>query len=387
MKKYIVRIALLIAFFAPNVNMYAFALQGVMPFVLYWCQNRHPLKLKKWSVAVITTIFVSFIVYCFSFGNMLDFKSVAMSMQLISLFLLFPFCKYDDTINNNFIYLCTFLLVGSQMALVFDIGFVKDLIDTYYPLETDKAIYVISNVSKADNLLLAANSRYYGIFRNPNAYSSMVIFLFAIYLIQNQSAKILHKLLFYILIGLSVFLTGSRTGMVVYFSLLLLDIGYDKQRAGIYMKDIIKVILLLLILGGFYFYVMESVGEVRSLSIDIDDESLGGRLAGFDFLWMTDVSVIHYLFGHFSMNIIESYYHYWGMDGDLGNLLFLYGGMMVVSLSYFYYWMLKKRTFPYYILLMFLLFSISGIIFTGVKTAYLYMLLVSYYNEINVIKK
>lgn len=377
LKKYIFRIALFVGLFAPNVNTNAFVLQGVMPFVLLLAQKNHIQKPQKWAVCLLVTIALSFILYSFYFGSQPEFKSFATAAQLLSLFLLFPFCRYDASLDNRFLYICGFLLVGSQMAMVFDISIIKSFIDEYYPLDADNIAYQLENVSAAEHLILAANSRYYGIFRNPNAFSTVITILLAAYLIENEKSSIRNKLPFVLLLCFSVFLTGSRTGIVVCFVMLLFDISFDKVKKKLTLSKIVYSLVALsifLIFSSFF-----GLNETRTMDISINDASLGGRLEGFVFLWNSSMNLMQWLVGNFSWEILQTHYQYWGMDGDLGSILFLYGIVGLYVISSFLFWMYKQHQYAYYILLILTLWMVTNHLFLGVKNVYLFMLLTSYY--------
>lgn len=323
--------------------------------------------------------FLILITFALNVSRVTTFKPLLEFTNILMLFMLFPFVG-NIKLRKKYLYISLGIIAITQLAFLFNIGFVQNFLDTYYPISEmyeNSYLYMKEHIG-VDNL---ASFRLGGIFRNQNQAARYISLLLAIFLIESKDDKSRWRYVYCLASFFCVALTGSRTGFVVVSAMIMFDFFIDK---GIKFQTKINVILLGLAVITFL---------ISLLSVDLENYRFLQVLEGFsnsaDSKWYVLIDYITYedsfinlLFGNLSStlfvptgNVMETF------DSEYGNLFFSYGLFGTFLLLLFYLSLFVKINRETRVIFIFLLWSVSSTIIFSYRTSFLFMLLLSkYYN-------
>ena len=143
-------------------------------------------------------------------------------------------------VSHSMIWCFLIFIVVTQLAYVFDIQYVIRIIDTYISVDEAKVVWTHRHVNSIGELF-KANLRAGGIFRNPNQYAKYLLLFYAFLRVEsNGSSRLLTSI-----VGLSLALTGSRAGMLVFLVyILMINFNIRAMRALIGLYFVVTYFLI-----------------------------------------------------------------------------------------------------------------------------------------------
>ncbi len=259
----------------------------------------------------------------------------------------------------------------------FQIAFVKEFIDSFYPISR----FGYDDGSKTswsayeDPSLGLADTRYAGIFYNPNIMGQTMLFLYACLLPYMQARQLLTNMAIYMIFLSSVAFTGSRTATIIM--LVLGFFSFIKQL------NFVKFLLLLAAVMILAFVFLDSVGILRGLNVVglFDGSDLSGRgkirymLLLWDKIFSNETDFFVWLFG---IGKEVTFY-----DFDLGYMFEIFGVLgiiLIISLLIAIY----RDTLQTYRYVFFLfLISVGTTVIINFRFSILIFIVLSLYNSRN----
>jgi|SRR5690606_6670683 len=303
--------------------------------------------------------------------SMIDPKDLMIIFNFGLLFLLFPyFIGKGITIKPFSILFITLSIIFSQIIFFFDIEFLKVIIYKIYENET--------GLRNFDSFIVGAG-RNGGLFYNPNQASKYLNILLAVALVSVKNYNF--QLLLSGLITFSVFLTGSRTGLIVVLLILLYYL--------IIIKKDYLISLLLTFCGAGAIMIKNLYENTRSLSLSETgslDYKVDSLLDYFNKVAAYE-PVKSLLFGNLvsdydklaSIYDLDQKYKF-GFDAEVGFMISFFGLIItLLILVFFLKQSLKLIQTKYYIIIIpFFVWPITSTILFSFKTSLVYMVLLAY---------
>lgn len=386
----IFNISILIGLLLPH-DRTLFQLVNYLLIFLLFITNSH--KRLVFNSIKIKYTFVLIIILSFSInvliGNNIEFKDLARLGLFVILFALFPFVS-NVKISRIVLYLSLLYIVISQIAYVLNIGFLVNFYNSLYPYTGEVRGFTSDFLTQnAGDIDWIVNRRYGGIFHNPNQLARFVSLLLAVILIENKNKSIKKIIPFIIISAFSFVLSGSRSGFLVGFILIVMSFIYLREN-----KFNIKGIFI----SGFFIlcigYLISMIFQSQSLRVFDVKEGFSGSI-GTKFDWFSSFFIqlntpIRFFFGHFSSNQITKLYGVPLLDSEWGELFYCFGLLGVISLASFYFYLCRLKDAKINFLLLILLWCISSTVLFNYRMSFIFMLFLSkYYSEykINSAKK
>lgn len=337
-----------IGFIAPQINVFyilSIALYSIVSRNEFNMFNSKKTVFLKLSVAVIflLSLALSWLDIGFYFNN-------DIIKPLLILILIYNLndhgVKY--VLNAKLIYLLFILLLVTQLAYVLNFEFIKTVIDKFYPFDESQVVWThrsVYDIDIANNFQIRAG----GIYRNPNQYAKYINLLYIVFLSSTGFEKKSH-ISFSLLTFLTILLTGSRTGLLVFILISLLY--YRKFNVG-------KIFIFVAGLGMLYIASQVDLRVFDILSELSGKGSLTHRQAGLDYL-MNNTSLWELFFGHYYNEITINTLRQGQLmfDGDLISSLFSYGIIGLSILYLLYYRIIRKN--KQLLLLPIFLYGVTG---------------------------
>lgn len=330
---------------------------------------KEPFNLILTASLVFSYLFIIFIV---TDAWEIEYKKIILVLlHLLALLLLYSLYLKEDTSwsksigSFNHVFYCLLLIVivffMSQMVMFFKIQPLFDLTLKYYMVgDTFENAY-----RNSENLNSLRNG---GLFINPNQMAKYLTIMFAFVLSIRTSLK--NEIIFIFICSLSVILTGSRTGLIVFFLMFL----FYYQRS---FKSFLVVLVAIIIISP-YLYLSNAYQRIVN-----SDENVGSieYKIGITLEYFSNLSNIELFFGSSISTVDISNLEYkgysFGFDSDIGYLLSMYGLNGFAFIFIVFIMLMRRRLFPVYIYPI-LLWSISSSLFFNLRTMvliilYLYM--------------
>lgn len=249
-------------------------------------------------------------------------------------------------VNKKVLLFISVFLILSQFAYIFGIIGVTQLIDTIYPLNEEQIVWTHRSISDVNELSIV-NIRAGGIYRNPNQYSKYLNLLYV--LVLNVRIKSYTKYLISLAFLISILLTGSRAGLIIFILINLLQL-LTKNNSR-----------LLFIFIGIVVYTISRYFTLRSFDISsgFSSGSLTKRLPNIDYI-LQHLNVKSLFIGNFYnegtiSNLLSNNFMF---DSDFLSIFFSFGLMGLVILTIIYYKLLKLSKIKY--IAPIFLYSITG---------------------------
>lgn len=368
-----VGIGLVLGFLLPHTSTF-FLLVNPLLCVFYqlYKQNRVFYK-KNWIVLapILLTLLINL-------PQGVSSKSIMLCFTILLYFFCFPMVGRVKIPNGYFYFILSFVLL-SQVAYAFDITFMENILNTYYPIseEDAAAIYQQSTVN-ANNLL---DFRLGGLFHNANQCARYITFLLASFLILNYKKTIRQMLPFVIISFYAVLLTGSRTGFVVASAIIIIYLFIDDRvlagwRYG--TAFIAVAVFLFLVFGGSSTF--------RGFDV-MDTGSTDMKQETFMYYLSNENSVFRILLGYLDVSRFDSSggdidYVMAKFDSDYGSIIFSYGFIGFLCILLYFFTIFRKMDNNGKAFFVLLLWMYSSTIVKSFRAVFLFMLLLScVYNQ------
>ncbi|MCM4167387.1 hypothetical protein KCTC52924_02969 [Arenibacter antarcticus] len=299
-----------------------------------------------------------------------SFKDYLNAFNILLLLFLFPyFISKDLKIHIFSIITIITVILFSQLAFIFDISIIKGVILTIYNDESSEFGF--------DRFI--NTGRNGGIYYNPNQASKYLTILLALSLVVIKNNKLDFLIILSILLG--IFLTGSRTGMLVALIIIACNI-FIVQRKYIYGVTLTLCGLLISI-------IITPIADSRSFQIS-NSGSIQYKLDIF-FEYINNVikkdSLINLTFGNFTSdyNSLMTKFEFiqtshFGFDSEFGMAISFLGVSFWFTLLIFYYRQLLLLLKSKFILIFipFIFWPITSTVLFSFKTSLVYMVLLGF---------
>jgi len=342
MKK-LFNILLIGVFLLPQVNT-VYALNLLL--FLFILQQRHEYFIyRKFTILFFYITILSFALVNPDIHYDLSNKDILKPFLIVMItFLMGNYSRIE--VNKKVLLFISVFVILSQLAYIFGIIGVTQLIDMIYPLNEEQIVWTHRSISDVNELRIV-NIRGGGIYRNPNQYSKYLNLLYV--LVLNVSIKSYTKYLISLAFLISILLTGSRTGLIIFILINILQL-LTKNNAR-----------LLLIFIGIVAYTVSRYFTLRSFDMisGFSSGSLTKRLPNIDYI-IQHLNVKSLFIGNFYnentiSNLLNNNFIF---DSDFLSIFFSFGLMGLVILTITYYKLLKFSKIKY--IAPIFLYSITG---------------------------
>ncbi len=299
-------------------------------------------------------------------------KAIMSCFAIVLYFFCFPMVGKVKVPNIYLYFILGFILL-SQVAYAFGIGFMEDLLNTYYPLsEEDTSGLHQQNTVNADNML---DFRLGGLYHNSNDCARALCILLAGFLALNDEKPIRKLLPFVIISFYGVLLTGSRTGFAVASLVIIAYLFVDKRvsvgwRYGVTLSAIL-VFVYLIFVGSDSF---------RGFNV-FDTGSTDMKQETFRYYLSTENSIVRILLGYLDTSRYDTSgstsYVMTKFDSDYGSLIFSYGFVGFLSILFYFFTIFRKMESNGKIFFVVLLWMYSSTIVKSFRAFFVFMLLLS----------
>jgi len=270
----------------------------------------------------VINIFLS-VIFVFIVDRTINFGRVIHEIERVLFYALLIYCCKHYRVKRSLLsWICKILLI---INLTIQLAQYFELFETYDFLRNN----YIERGGKTTHLDLAYSGRSSfrsgAIFINPNVYMLFPIVFLIVFLYDSIKTKSIVPYLWMILSAVSIFLTGSRTGLVLFVAIYAVFIIINRKNMW---KN-----LLILVVGLVGLYVIFSVlgGSFDSRIFDLNTEdSFGIKVQGlFGYLDMSNP--VCWIFGSVSSNIAVH------IDMEIGYIIAWFG---IIGL-YWYFSLIK----------------------------------------------
>lgn len=253
-------------------------------------------------------------------------------------------------VDGKIILLISGCLIFSQLVYVLGISGITQYLDRIYPLNEEQMVWTHRSVSSI-NELGTVNIRGGGLYRNPNQYTKYLNLLYV--LVLNLRFKSILKYILPVVFLVSILITGSRTGLIVFIAINLLQFI---TRKGSF--------LLPIFIGAVLFFI-SSIFTLRSLDIatGISSGSLTKRLPNIDYIVEHLDGKSLFIGNFYNENTVSNLLNAdFIFDSDFLSVFFSFGLIGLVALAMIYYKLIKFSKIKY-VAPIFLYFLTGGIVF------------------------
>ena len=326
----IVHIFLFLAFFLPIYSWSQYLLV-LIPFFLYVTVSDKKLYI-GWNYIVLLCLFLSLLFNSFWLIPE-NFKSLYKVFNLCVLLSLFPFFKYNDIyIRRWFVVTMIGIVIFTQIVWLLGLQPIIKLLDNIYPA-------TVSYGQIGVDLSLNIGGRYGGVFHNPNDCSRNITILTAMYFVLSGRNKRIDFLVLF-LMCFSIFLTGSRTGIIMFCATVSI---YILNQEGITKKQKLFILSsVLLVLAFILIYAVGDNTRIKTISFNVGKSERMFYIV--EILTNTFNNPIEYAFGNLyqERQSVLGFGFSGGFDSDIGNIIYYYGLASFICLLLFIFSLYKK---------------------------------------------
>lgn len=364
-----VGIGLVLGFLLPHTST-AFLLVNPLLCLFYQCFKQNRVYYKNNWIVVIPVLLSLFINY----PQGVEMKALYSCMSILLYFFCFPMAVNVKIPNIYFYFTLVFIFI-SQIAYAYDISYMENLLNTYYPLsEEDVAGLHQQNTINTDNIL---NFRLGGLFHNSNQCARYITFLLAGFIVLNSHKSTRTLLPFVIISFLSVLFTGSRSGFVVTSLIIIFYLFVDKRIALMW-----RLLVVAMAISIFIALIWSGSNTFRGFNIeDGFSGSASLKMDTFAYYITTENSIFRFLFGYLDtsrFDISRATSHVMSnFDSDYGSIIFSYGFIGFFCILIYYFTIFKKMNVNGRLFFILLLWMYSSTIIESFRALFIFMLLLS----------
>lgn len=372
-------VAMLLGLFLPHISTALMAINPLMLLMLYYI-NR---KKSNTSFSIVklflcTVIFISFFYSFITVSHESD-KYIFSSVFLMMLIMFFPFTGPSQIHGSYFFFAIGFILF-TQLIYLFNLPSLQKTLEMLYPVEKLTASsfeYMTENISSSNIF----NFRLGGVFRNANQSARFTCLITAVYLADRHNESLRKTGLYLLLAFISVLLTGSRTGLVV-FSLIIFVFLYRNHS----IKRNLKVALVLLVMIAIVPSFFTGSTQFRGFNVSqgFNDSANVKWYVLMDYLSQHN-SAFHLLFGYGDVNTFQpSKINIFPIfDSEYGELIYTYGFVGFILVIIFYIKSIRICRKENRLFFIILLWAITSTILLSYRMSFLFMLFLSHFVSLN----
>ena len=364
-----VGIGLTLGFLLPHTST-ALLLVNPLLCLFYQCFKQNGVYYKR-NWLVLAPILLTLLI---NLPQGVTMKAMISCLTIMLYFACFPMVGRVK-IPNFYFYFILGVVLLSQVAYAYNIGFMERVLNTYYPIsEEDVAAIYAQNTVSADNIL---DFRLGGLFHNSNQCARYLTFLLAGFMVLN-SEKPIRRLLPFILVSFyAVLLTGSRTGFVVASLVLIAYLFVDKRITAVWRTIVVvgalAVFVVMTLLGSDTFRgfnVIEGFGNSANMKMDT-----------FAYYLSSENSVLRILLGYLDVLRYDTSgsvsYVMGSFDSDYGSIIYSYGFIGFLCILFYFFTIFRKMDNNGKAFFVLLLWMYSSTIVKSYRAFFIFMLLLS----------
>ena len=176
-------------------------------------------------------------------------------IPILMLITLFNYKNISTSHISKVVIASTLLLITSQIGIAYDISFFINVRNNFYPIELD--LWSAEHLSSGFSF---RESRYGGIYYNPNVMGQMLSILLVTSLLAEQNMRL--KAIISSAIIISIILTGSRTALIVSLITIAWFIHTNiKHKLTSYFLILSGIVGIIIIGGAFIESLQQGVFE------------------------------------------------------------------------------------------------------------------------------
>jgi len=329
-------------------------------------------KREIFSLVIFISIIISFLV---NINEESSFKNNFRVFNLVLLFLFFPICKYEK-IKDITLYIALSFILISQFSIAYRITGAINFFDAIYPA---REIFNSEYAKELTSIQDLESYRYAGLYRNPNICAEYLSLLFIVFIIENYNKKVLFMTFISTVFFISIMLTGSRTGVITFLSVIFTYFFLTKKYK--YFVSIIAFGLFSLVFNIW------NLSEFRVFNIYQGFQERGSFSMKLNIL-MTylnkpNLDIIHFFLGNFTIDNTFSIYKISMFDSGTSNYFYSFGLIGLFSIALFYWYLLTLKNKNVYLLMLINLFAISSGVLIIYRMSFLFILLLSNYYSLH----
>lgn len=374
-KEIFVGLSLLFGLFLPHTSTFLLMVNPVLCVIFYLKFSYKTNLIYPYKFLLLSSLFLSLI---FNLGEpgAITVKVILSFVYFCMLIFCFPLVT-DVKIRNVFLFISVIIILFSQLVYVVRFYPAIAIIDNLYPM-SDMYSNIYSHIDGNINITNISSFRLGGLYRNPNHLAKYVNLLTVIFILCNRNEKLSKKIIFYLIVLLSIILSGSRTGFVVLLLLLSFDILLNWRTSKTQ-----KIFIFIAFCAMLSFFALGDFG-FRGLKVQEGmSNSAGSKLEVLEYYLMQDNSFIEILFGNLNPDTFSAPYGIIDQfDAEYGYLIYQYG--FVGFISYIIFWIAIFKSYPHNNRLLFfiMLWTISSTIMLAYRSAFVMMLAFSIYYKL-----
>ena len=263
------------------------------------------------------------------------------------------------------------------------------MMDYLYPytgaLDSESTEYLLEHSAEATSISELQNIRFGGLFHNSNQCMKYISLCSVIFVVENYRRPIKTHLPFWFMVFSSTLLSGSRTGLVIVFSAILMMV-FIRRNTRVSLRSV--AIYAIVISSILWAISVAFSGEFRMFDIKEGTSDGGSIMLKYDNLkyylgLITEIRQI--LVGNFDVESIKAVYHtpFSQFDSEWGNAVYFYGFFFLIIYFAFLIRTFSKLKGINIIALLLFFWIISSTILFSYRTSFAFFLILSrcYYNS------
>ena len=319
-------IGVILAFILPHTNV-GFLLINPLLCLFYKNISGYGVRYSK-AFIVIIPLFLSLLL---NLTQTLSLKSIVMVITMLMYYYTFPMV-WNVRLPRRYLYFCLLFILISQLAYLFQMPYMKDILDLLYPISQND-VYGTAYIQNNASLDTIFDYRMGGLYRNANLCAMSLSILLSIFLVLNADKPLKKNLVFVLLCCFGILITGSRTGFAVT-SIILILYAYQDKKVSKSWRIVASFIMLMVVL----YIMLTGSSEYRALNVSSGlNDSANIKLTTFLYYITNEDSVLKLFFGYIdatrfnSASTVMSYF-----DSDYGNIIFCYGIIGFIGIISFF---------------------------------------------------
>ena len=372
--------SLLLMLFLPHVGL----LYVINPLlVLLLAFRKRPFHFSNIGIIylLVALIVISFFVNAAG-GTEISTKPFYRAVGLILCFVLFPFAE-NVRIAKSVIYFSILFILFSQLCDILGLRMISSFFSRFY-IDEETTEYIERYMSSGGSLSVF---RLGGLFNNPNQCARYVTCIYAAFAIDYFNENLKKHFPIIALCAFSLLLTGSRTGLFVFLTILSFFFMLRNRKNS----SLIFFVGLLFSFTFLYAYVISDLGSsYRVFALDSGvEESFMGKIGFITKYLNSDLTISQLLFGNFfyTQDAVRRYLiDFTTMDSEFGVSIFTYGFTFTIPYMILLIIIYKKLKWQNVLIILVFLWCLSSTIIFSYRASFLVLFLLSKYYSASIKK-
>lgn len=355
-----------------NTNLSSVIIFGLL--ILMFLNNLKNIKyMIEYKLFFILFTFISFLIGVF---NGIPSNQLIRYFTIIILIYTYPL---NISLTKNYykvFFVIGIYLVAIQILRIFNINFIDNFIDKFYPIEEN--VWGNFLVSENNNITTVFENRLSGIYYNPNIMGQSILILYILLSLNikkyfNNNYILLTTLVCF----LSILLTGSRTSMFTFILIFISNLYFNSSKKNLLIIFIPIFILFTILVYNFELRVFSNMLHLFS---DKEDSGSAKLVMFINYLKFDAFSslnnILTFIFGKLNWDT--------QFDADPGYIINFFGIIGLINIALFfikiYSTLINKHKYVYYLFLT----CIGATIIMNYRFSILTFLILSLSNKKNI---